>query len=129
MSRPKTAGTKTATAAKRLLVLDDRRKDVEAFLQRAPIQEIFKPKDRTSFVTRSDEVEAIDDNHNVIVARTLAAGLRLIETKRFDLIVSDLLLFDPDVVDKIVKDDYFPSLPLEQRRVQIASPSGLHFMK
>jgi hypothetical protein len=152
-------------SAKRLLILDDRRKDVELLLTHRPITENFQvggSKMNPIYlrdIATLDREEANVKKAQVVVAETLLVGLEVIKRQRFDFIISDLLLFNPEQVNApttrkkskknkltpgtldfeditaFAEPDYFGGLPLEDqdqwggRRTQIVRPHGLRFIR
>ena|ERR1017187_6920463 len=113
----------------RLLILDDRKKDVESLLRQAAIQDQFGKKEKAIYCegTSGPQLKQLA-NASIVVARTLEDAKLLSSQQKFDFIISDLLLFKPDNVDAFAEDNYFPKLPLDDRREQIAKPSGLRFI-
>src|SRR5262245_30301870 len=119
----------------RLLILEDRVSDAEFLLQREPIRDEFLRGTPTAEAEYVAGVEAFSRDEarvqesSVVIAQTLDAGKEIVKSQKFDLVISDLLLFDPKIVNDIKKEDYFPDLPLEDRFSQITRPDGFRFIE
>jgi hypothetical protein len=119
----------------RLLVLEDRMKDAESLCNLPPIQDNFPGVKK--FLKSVDQIpqDTEFDNYSIIVAQTLTVAMELLKRHRFEFVITDLMLFDPDRVDGIAEVDYFPSLKKGEPngfptlRAQIIHPSGLSFLK
>jgi hypothetical protein len=115
----------------RLLILEDRKKDAESLMARKPIRDQFLTDGSSPIYLPNLEslTSTTTEFASVVVAQTLEVGLRIIQRETFDLVISDLLLFDPTLVNAIDEDDYFRFLPIEDRRREITKPSGLRFLE
>lgn len=87
---------------RRLLIVDDRRKDVELLTKRPPIRKNFGSDVEPVFVRtveglKSDETAI--KKATIVVAETILVAAELIKRQSFDFVISDLLLFDPDKVN------------------------------
>jgi hypothetical protein len=110
-------------------------------VSRSPIKKNFLSNQQDEGPLFLDRLEALNDqaarvgSATVVIAQTLEVALKLIQEQNFSFVISDLLLFDPKLVNKIREVNYFPELPLEDggsfegRRSQITHPSGLRFIK
>jgi hypothetical protein len=91
------------TTTRRLLILDDRRKDVDLLTKRPPIREYFHSGDVEPVFVRTVEALKRDETAikkaTIVVAETMVVAVEIIKQQSFDFVISDLLLFDPDKVN------------------------------
>jgi hypothetical protein len=78
--------------------------------------------------TSSTLIDDIISKASIIVVQKLDDAIHLARNFKFDLIITDLFLFDPDFTNGPTHPKSLSGFPLEERCGQINSPSGLQFI-